>query len=67
MIKQLSTVLIMNVSGGQRVSYTYDEVDEETGEVANANVKESFFAVQPALTGPIAEVSDWIRKNKLTY
>ena len=65
-IKQLSSFLVLSVSGGDRVSYTYDEIDADSGEVINANVKESFFVVDNALRASIEEARDYIRENKLS-
>ena len=65
-IKQLSSFLVLNVNGGDRVSYTYDEIDADSGEVINANVKESFFVVDNALRASIEDVRDYIREHKLT-
>ena len=64
-MKQLSSFLALNVNGGDRVSYTYDEIDENTGEVTNANVKESFFVVDEELRGHINAIRQYIRENKL--
>lgn len=64
-IKQLSSFLVLNVSGGDRVSYTYDEIDSDTGELINANIKESFFVVDNDLRAHIEAVRDYIRENKL--
>ena len=64
-MKQLSSVLVLNVNGGDRVSYTYDEIDSETGEVVDANIKGSFFVVDEAFRASIEEVRDYIREHKL--
>lgn len=65
-IKQLSSFLVLNVNGGDRVSYTYDEIDADSGEVINANVKESFFVVDNTLRANIEDVRDYIREHKLS-
>ena len=52
-IKQLSSFMVLNVNGGDRVSYTYDEIDADTGEVIGSNTKESFFVVDADLRGDI--------------
>lgn len=65
-MKQLSSFMVLNVNGGDRVSYTYDEIDDKTGEVVNSNVKESFFVVDSNLRNQIEAVRDYIRENKLT-
>lgn len=64
-MKQLSSFLVLNVSGGDRISYTYDEIDGNTGELTNSNVKESFFVVDDDLRGHVEAIRNYIRENKL--
>ena len=64
-MKQLSSFLALNVNGGDRVSFTYDEIDSNSGEVTNANVTESFFVVDEELREHINAIRDYIRENKL--
>lgn len=66
MIKQLSSFLAIGVSGGDRLSYTYDEIDENTGDLISANKKESFFVVNADLKDHIEAIRTFIRENKLT-
>lgn len=64
-MKQLSSMMILNVNGGDRVSYTYDEIDDETGELVKGNIKETFFVVDNTLRNNIEKVRNYIRTNKL--
>lgn len=64
-MKQLSQFTVLNVNGGDRVSFTYDVVDDKTGELVSTNNKESFFVVDAGLRGDIESVRDYIRTNKL--
>ena len=64
-VKQLSSFMVLNVNGGDRVSFTYDEIDADTGEVIGSNTKESFFVVDAGLRESIEGVRDYIRENKL--
>lgn len=64
-MKQLSSYLVLNINGGDRVSYTYDLVNDSTGEMIDSNVKESFFVVDETLRGHINAIRDYIRENKL--
>jgi hypothetical protein len=57
--------MVLNVSGGDRVSYTYDEIDDQTGEPISQNNKRSFFVVHEDLRSHIEAVRQWIRENKL--
>lgn len=65
MMKQLSSFMILSVNGGDRISYTYDEIDPETGDLVSTNNKESFFAVDAGLRSSIEEIRDYIRENRL--
>lgn len=64
-IKQLSSFMALAVNGGDRVSFTYDEIDSDTGDLIDGNKKESFFVVDDELRGHINAVRDYIRANKL--
>lgn len=64
-MKQLSSFMALNVNGGDRVSFTYDEVDESTGNLMSTNNKESFFVVDPELRAHVEAIRDYIRENKL--
>lgn len=64
-MKQLSSYMVLNVNGGDRISYTYDTIDEETGDVIDTNTKESFFVVDEGLRGHVDAIRDYIRQHKL--
>lgn len=63
-IKQLASFAVLNVNGGDRISYTYDEIDAETGDVVSSNNKGSFFAVDSTLKSRISEIRQYIADNK---
>lgn len=65
-MKQLSSFMALNVNGGDRISFTYDTVDDETGNLIDTNTKESFFVVDETLRGHINAIRDYIREHKLT-
>lgn len=65
-IKQLASFAVLNVNGGNRISYTYDEINAETGDVTSSNNKESFFAVDSNLITNIDNIREYIRYNKLS-
>lgn len=64
-MKQLSSFMVLNVDGGDRVSYTYNEIDDETGELISTNNKKNFYAIDNELKGHIEAIRDYIRTNKL--
>lgn len=64
-MKQLSSFMALNVNGGDRISYTYDEIDPETGEPTSTNNKASFYVVDDDLRGHVNAVRAWIREHKL--
>ena len=65
-IKQLAAFAVLNVNGGERVSYTYDELDAETGDVISSNNKGSFFVVDKTLSEHVDAVREYIKENKLS-
>ena len=64
-MKQLSTFSVLNVNGGDRISFTYDEVDGDTGNVISTNNKESFFVVDAGLREDVEGIRNYIRTNRL--
>jgi len=64
-IKQLASFIVLNVNGGDRVSYTYDEIDPETGDMVSSNNKGSFFIVDEDLKKDVEKVRKYIKDNKL--
>lgn len=65
-MKQLSSFMVLNVNGGDRISFTYDTIDPDTGNVVDTNTKESFFVVDETLRGHVNAVRDFIRENRLS-
>lgn len=61
----LSSCMIMNVNGGKRVSFTYDEVDDQTGEPISTNNKKSFYATGAGIQKHIDAIFDEINKNHI--
>jgi hypothetical protein len=53
------------MNGGDRISYTYDEIDESTEEVISQNNKGSFYALDPTLKTHINAIREYIQANKL--
>lgn len=64
-MKQLSSFMVLNVNGGDRVSFTYDEINDETGEPISTNNKKNFFVVDATLRNHIEAIREYIRENKL--
>lgn len=64
-MKQLSSFMVLNIDGGDRISYTYNEIDGNTGEPISVNNKKNFYAVDPELTEHIKAIREYIQENKL--
>ena len=64
-IKQLASFAVLNVNGGQRISYTFDEIDAETGDVISSNQKESFYVVDDTLKKEIEDIRAYIQEHRL--
>ena len=65
-LKQLASFAAINVNGGQRVTFTYDEIDPETGDVISQNNKGNFYAVDKTLLKNIESIRTYIAENKLS-
>lgn len=66
MVKRLSSFMVVSIGGGDRISYTYDEIDEETGSPISQNNKKSFYVVDSDLEASVNEVRTYIREHKLS-
>lgn len=64
-MKQLSSFMALSVNGGDRISYTYDEIDPETGEPTSTNNKASFYVLDEELRAHVDAIREHIRTNKL--
>lgn len=64
-MKQLSSFMVLNIDGGDRISFTYNEIDENTGEPISKNNKKNFYAVDADLQSHIEAIRDYIRTYKL--
>lgn len=64
-MRLLSSFMALSVNGGDRISYTYDTVDDETGNVIDSNTKESFFIVDEELRAHVDAIRAWVREHKL--
>lgn len=65
-MKQLSNFMVLNIGGGDRVSYTYDEINDETGAVISDNNKGNFYVVDNNLRQAIESIRAYIREHKLS-
>ena len=64
-MKQLSSFMVLNIDGGDRVTYTYNEINDSTGEPISRNNKRNFYVVDDELSEHIKAIRDYIKDNKL--
>lgn len=64
-MKQLSGFYVINIGGADRVSYSYNEVDADTGDIVSTNNKGNFCVVDPELEAHVEAIRNYIRKNRL--
>lgn len=64
-MKQLSSFMVLNIGGGDRVTYTYDNIDDSTGEPISRNNKGNFYVINAELREHIKAIRDFIKDNKL--
>lgn len=65
-MKRLSSFMVLNMNGGDRISYTFDEIDEQTGDPTSQNNKASFYVVNEELAGHIEAIRSFIRETRLS-
>lgn len=64
-MKQLSSFMVMEIDGGERLSYTFSEINAETGDMISLNNKGNFFVVDKELSEHIEAIKDYIKDNRL--
>lgn len=64
-MKQLSSFMVLNIDGGDRVTYTYNDINDSTGEPISRNNKGNFYVVGDGLREHIKAIRDFIKDNKL--
>lgn len=65
-MKILTSFSIIKMSEGLRLSYTYTEINPETGVTINNNVQESRFVVQAELRDSANDIMSFIETNLLS-
>ncbi len=63
-MKQLNSFMVLTVGGGERVTFTYDEINDD-GEPISQNNKANFYAVDATLKKHIDAIRTFIIKNKM--
>ncbi|ENJ9653857.1 hypothetical protein AB2T14_001475 [Clostridium botulinum] len=64
-IKRLTGMAVINRAEGKRIAYTYSEVDENTGDIIQDNIKQSFIALDDEFLKAIKVVEDYVKEYKL--
>lgn len=65
-IKQLASFADIMTNGGHRLTYTFDEINAETGDVISMNNKGNFYAVDETLLSHINAIRTFIQEHRLT-
>lgn len=63
-MKKLTSFTAHVTAEGQRISYTYSEIDE-TGNLKSQNNRENFIVMDATLLEYIEAINDYIKENKL--
>lgn len=64
-MKQLNSFMAINLGGGDRISYTFDEINDTTGEPISQNNKASFYVVDATLKSHVEAIRAYITEHKL--
>lgn len=62
-MKQLSGFMVLSINGGDRVSYTFDEINDTTGEPISTNNKQSFFVVDQEMAAAVEVIRKKLRER----
>ena len=62
-MKVLSSFIVINIDGGDRISYTYNELNAE-GEIISSNNKKSFYVIDDTLKSHVEAIREYIKNNK---
>lgn len=62
-MKVLSSFIVINIDGGDRISYTYNELNAE-GEIISSNNKKSFYVIDDTLKSHVEAIREYIKTNK---
>ncbi|GEM_PF-163864 len=65
-IKRLTGIAVINRAEGKRIAYTYSELEPNTGDIIQDNVKNSFIALDEGLLVTIKELETYIKDLKLS-
>lgn len=65
-MKQLNSYMVLRIGGGDRISFTYDVLNDETGTPISTNNKENFYVVDNELKSHIEAIRDYITERKLS-
>lgn len=64
-MKRLTSFLKVKSVEGDRITYTYSEIDETTGRVISNNNRGNFVILDNTLAKHVTAIEQWIAENKL--
>lgn len=64
-MKQLNSFAVLSPNGNDRITFAFDEVDDQTGEPIRRQVKQSFYVVDQTLKAHVDAIRQYIADNKL--
>ena len=65
-MKKITSFTSHVTAEGQRISYTYSEVDE-SGNLKNQNIRENFIVMDERLQGHIDAINTFINERMVNY
>lgn len=63
-MKQISGFSAISINGGTRISYTYDEINDTTGELISQNIKKSFYVVDEVIQGHVDAIFETLKERE---
>lgn len=65
-MKQLKSFMALNINGGDRISFHFDEIDNDTGEPTSVNNVGNFYVTSSDIRSHLEAIRDYIREHKLS-
>lgn len=62
-MKRVTSITTHTTAEGQRISFTYSEIEDTTGKLVAQNVRENFIVVDPDVQGHIDALTSYVTKR----
>lgn len=64
-MKKLTSFMKLSTGEGDRIAFTYSEIDEGTGQITSQNNKGNFIILDHGVSEHVKAIEEYITENKL--